>query len=61
MSAEKKAVGSTSGMSTSVATSDLLSYRAAEVVPQRMSDMESAIRDRDFETFAKLTMQVSEY
>lgn len=58
MSAEKKAVGSTAGMQTSVATSDLFRHRAEVVVPARMAAMEKAIAERDFETFAKITMQV---
>lgn len=55
----QKDTSSTAGMSTSVATSALLHHRAAVVVPQRMQEMEEAIRERDFQTFAKLTMQDS--
>lgn len=58
MSAEKKTVGSTAGMNTSVATSDLLAHRARAIVPNRMKDMETAIKERDFSAFAKITMQV---
>ena len=58
MSAEKKQVSSTAGMQTSVQTSSLMAYRTATVVPQRMLEMERAITDRDFQTFARLTMQV---
>lgn len=58
MSAEKKAVGSTSGMGTSVATSALLAHRAKNIVRDRMDRMEKAILDRDFNTFAEITMQV---
>lgn len=58
VSAEKKSVGSTAGMQTSVTTSDLFKHRAETVVPQRMEAMEKAIAERDFETFAKITMQV---
>jgi diphosphomevalonate decarboxylase len=58
-SARKKDVSSTEGMQTSVATSALLAYRAAQVVPGRMAEMEAAIRARDFDTFARLTMQDS--
>ncbi|NXJ05710.1 MVD1 decarboxylase, partial [Odontophorus gujanensis] len=59
VSGEKKAVGSTAGMQTSVDTSPLLKYRAEVVVPERMTRMARCIRDRDFETFGQLTMQDS--
>jgi diphosphomevalonate decarboxylase len=55
----KKDTSSTAGMSTSVATSALLSHRAAEVVPQRMKAMEEAWKTKDFATFGKITMQDS--
>jgi len=58
VSAEKKAVGSTAGMGTSVETSQLLAYRSTDIVPGRMDNMETAILNKDFETFARLTMQV---
>jgi len=48
-------------MGTSVATSELLDYRAKNIVSKRMSEMETAIKNRDFEAFAKLTMQVGDY
>ena len=32
-------------------------YRYETVVPQRMVDMERAIKERDFKSFARLTMQ----
>jgi diphosphomevalonate decarboxylase len=59
VSDRKKETGSTEGMSISVATSDLLSHRAAAVVPKRLPEMEAAYIARDFPTFAKLTMQDS--
>ena len=34
-------------------------YRCETVVPQRMTGMERAIRERDFKSFARLTMQVN--
>ena len=37
----------------------MFQYRCERVVPQRMVDMERAIVERDFETFARLTMQES--
>lgn len=59
VSADKKETPSTSGMQLTVQTSDLFKYRVEKVVPQREKDMTQAILDRDFETFAKLTMQDS--
>ncbi len=56
--ADKKQVSSTEGMQRSVVTSPLMPYRVREVVPQRMAAMEAAVRQRDFQTFAQLTMQV---
>jgi len=58
-SARKKDVSSTSGMQTSMATSELLAHRAAVIVPRRMEEMTRAIRARDFAAFARLTMQDS--
>lgn len=58
-SAEKKDVSSTSGMQATVATSTLFPERAGIVVPKRMNAMEKAIHDRDFESFAILTMKDS--
>ncbi|CAH2324148.1 diphosphomevalonate decarboxylase [Pelobates cultripes] len=59
VSAEKKHVGSTSGMQTSVETSPLLKLRAETVVPERMKDMIESIKKRDFESFGQLTMKDS--
>jgi diphosphomevalonate decarboxylase len=58
VSADKKAVGSTVGMQTTVQTSQLFTSRL-EVVPARMVEMEKAISEKDFETFARITMQDS--
>ena len=55
---KKKHTGSTAGMQLSVETSDLMQQRTEEVVPQRMVHMKQAIQDKDFETFAELTMKV---
>jgi len=55
----KKDTSSTSGMSTSVATSELLAHRASSVVPKRMDTIEKAWLDKDFETFGKVTMMDS--
>ncbi|KAM6324778.1 diphosphomevalonate decarboxylase [Podargus strigoides] len=59
VSSEKKQVGSTAGMQTSVDTSPLLKHRAEAVVPERMALMARHIRERDFEGFGTLTMQDS--
>ncbi|XP_070764637.1 diphosphomevalonate decarboxylase [Enoplosus armatus] len=58
-SAERKPVGSTSGMQTSVQTSCLLKHRAASVAPGRMVEMIEAVRRKDFAAFAELTMKDS--
>ncbi len=58
-SAAKKDVSSTAGMQTTVKTSTLFPTRANDVVPKRMADMEAAIKERDFETFARVTMRES--
>ncbi|KAF3936435.1 hypothetical protein ABW19_dt0204554 [Dactylella cylindrospora] len=52
----KKGVSSTSGMQATVATSSLFPNRAKVVVPARMEAMKKAIAEKDFETFAELTM-----
>ncbi|KAL3284884.1 hypothetical protein HHI36_019020 [Cryptolaemus montrouzieri] len=59
VSDHKKAYSSTSGMKTSVETSELLKYRAENIVPRRVEEMVQAIQNKDFPTFAKLTMQDS--
>jgi len=59
VSAAKKATSSTAGMQATVATSTLFQYRANVVVPDRMERMTKAIRERDFATFADLTMKDS--
>ncbi|XP_018523543.1 diphosphomevalonate decarboxylase [Lates calcarifer] len=58
-SAERKPVGSTSGMQTSVQTSCLLKHRAESVIPGRMVGMIEAVRRKDFTAFAELTMKDS--
>ncbi|XP_034724738.1 diphosphomevalonate decarboxylase [Etheostoma cragini] len=58
-SAERKPVGSTSGMQTSVKTSCLLKHRAESVVPGRMAEMIEAVQRKDFAAFAELTMKDS--
>ncbi|VVT53591.1 uncharacterized protein SAPINGB_P003651 [Magnusiomyces paraingens] len=57
--ANKKDVSSTSGMQTTVATSSLFKERIETVVPERYEAMKKAIVDKDFESFAELTMRDS--
>lgn len=52
----KKGTSSTSGMQATVQTSPLLQHRIKHVVPERMKAISEAIQNRDFETFAKITM-----
>lgn len=59
VSSSPKHTSSTEGMQTSVATSSLLQHRAQVVVPQRIHDMEDAIRTRNFDKFAEITMKES--
>ncbi|KAM6063777.1 LOW QUALITY PROTEIN: diphosphomevalonate decarboxylase [Theristicus caerulescens] len=59
VSGEKKQVGSTAGMQTSVDTSPLLKHRAEVVVPERLALMIRHIHERDFEGFGQLAMRDS--
>ena len=59
VSADKKGVSSTTGMQATVKTSALFKARTETVVPQAMQGMEKAIRERDFESFGRLTMRDS--
>ncbi|CAG9855786.1 unnamed protein product [Phyllotreta striolata] len=59
VSNETKKYSSTSGMKTSVETSQLLPYRAKEIVPKQVERMKRAIADKDFEAFARITMEDS--
>lgn len=59
VSDQKKLTGSTGGMKQSVKTSELLKYRISQCVPQRIQEMREAIMQKDFSTFARLTMQDS--
>jgi diphosphomevalonate decarboxylase len=58
-SAAKKGVSSTSGMQTTVTTSELFQRRVDFVVPAHMTAMTAAILSRDFQTFGKVTMMDS--
>lgn len=55
----KKKHSSTSAMQRSVETSQLLKYRAEHLVAPRTEAMIEAIKNRDFQTFAELTMKDS--
>jgi len=55
----RKKTSSSVGMKNSVATSPLLKFRAEHCVPSRIKQMIKAIQDRDFDTFAELTIKDS--
>lgn len=59
MNDEQKKVPSAIGMKRSLETSQLLQYRIRHTVPERTIQMQQAIIDKDFKTFAKLTMKDS--
>lgn len=54
VSSRQKETSSTSGMRESVETSLLLKHRAQEIVPKRILQMEEAIKNKDFPSFASL-------
>ena len=56
---EKKGTSSTTGMQRTVETSPLLQHRIKHVVPERMAAISKAILARDFDAFARITMQDS--
>ncbi|XP_015792193.1 diphosphomevalonate decarboxylase [Tetranychus urticae] len=56
---KEKDVPSTSAMKRSVETSELIRHRAENVVPERCKKMREAIKTKDFEKFAELTMKDS--
>ncbi|KAH7889075.1 GHMP kinase [Phlebopus sp. FC_14] len=59
VSDDKKGTSSTAGMQRTVETSSLLQHRIKHVVPERMRAISEAIKARDFDTFARITMQDS--
>ena len=59
VSAAKKGISSTAGMQATCATSALFKTRTSVVVPHEMAAMQLAIQDRDFASFAKITMRES--
>lgn len=59
VSDDKKDTPSTTGMQSTVATSDLFESRINTVVPKRFEEMKKAITSRDFPAFAEMTMKDS--
>lgn len=55
----KKGTSSTAGMQSTIKSSTLMNERINNVVPGRMEAMKKAILDKDFESFAELTMRDS--
>ncbi|GAA5808116.1 hypothetical protein MFLAVUS_001498 [Mucor flavus] len=55
----KKGTSSTAGMQSTIKTSPLMNERINHVVPARMEQMTKAILDKDFQSFAELTMRDS--
>ncbi|CAL9055241.1 unnamed protein product, partial [Musa banksii] len=61
VSSKQKETSSTTGMRDSVETSPLLQHRAQTVVPGRILQMEEAIRNRDFASFARIISLVERW
>lgn len=59
VSDDKKGTSSTAGMQLTVETSPLLQHRIKYVVPERMKAISEAILAKDFDSFARITMQDS--
>ncbi|KAF5279085.1 hypothetical protein FQA39_LY05763 [Lamprigera yunnana] len=55
----RKKDSSTSGMKRSIRTSPFLKYRADHIVPKRTNEMIQAIKTKNFENFAAVTMKDS--
>lgn len=56
---KKKKVSSTEGMATTAQNSELFGYRVEHVVSNRVTVMKKSIIEKDFESFAELTMKDS--
>lgn len=56
---DNKKTKSTEGMQKSVNTSELLKTRVERIVPHRINEIKEAIRDKDFDRFAEITMKES--
>ncbi|XP_054275422.1 diphosphomevalonate decarboxylase isoform X2 [Macrosteles quadrilineatus] len=59
VSDHKKKVSSTGGMQRSVETSELLKYRVKHCVPANIEAISLALKVRDFDKFAEITMRDS--
>jgi diphosphomevalonate decarboxylase len=59
VSDEKKTTASTAGMQLTVQTSELLQKRISDVVPRNMEKITKAIKEKDFDSFAEVTMRES--
>jgi diphosphomevalonate decarboxylase len=55
----KKKISSAQGMKRTLITSDFIKYRAENILPTKIGKMQQAILDKDFESFAELTMKDS--
>lgn len=55
----KKKISSTKGMKISTETSDLLKYRVEHCVPKRTEEICQAIKERNYDKFAEITMKES--
>ncbi|XP_026321296.1 diphosphomevalonate decarboxylase [Hyposmocoma kahamanoa] len=55
----KKKISSTKGMKISTETSDLLKYRVEYCVPKRTEEICQAIKERNYNKFAEITMKES--
>ncbi|KAJ8916910.1 hypothetical protein NQ315_013380 [Exocentrus adspersus] len=55
----RKKYSSTDGMKRTVETSEFLKYRVQNVVPLRIEAITSAIKEKDFNSFARITMEDS--
>lgn len=55
----KKGTSSTAGMQSTIKTSLLMNERINNIVPARMEGMKKAILEKDFQSFAELTMRDS--
>lgn len=55
----KKGTSSTAGMQSTIKTSLLMKERISSIVPARMEAMKKAVLDKDFQSFAELTMRDS--
>lgn len=60
LKATKKDVSSTAGMQDSLKTSPMMPERIKTVVPQRMEAVSEAIKAKDFDKFASITMADSD-